>query len=231
MNAALNTPQNVVAYLRVSTDEQADSGLGLEAQAAAISVEADRRGWTIVETFVDAGVSGSVAPMARPGMAAAVEFCCEGKAGVVVASKLDRFSRDTSHALDFNHEAKRCGFHWFAVDSDGDTTTADGEFMFTMKMGLATRERKLNGERTKAALAAKKAQGHRLGRPVTTPEATRQRIAELRDSGLSWAKVAEAAEAEGHNRPSTGKPYGRSGCQKIYASVVLDRDAEEAAGN
>jgi len=92
---------------------------------------------------------------------------------------------------------------------------------------LRDRERKLISERTKAALAERKAEGLRLGRPTTTPEEIRHGIAELRESGLSWAKVAEAAEANGWNRPSTGTPYGRSGCQKIYASVLLDREANE----
>ena len=221
----MGTTQKVAAYLRVSTDEQADSGLGLEAQAASIAAEAEQRGWEIVATFTDEGVSGSVAPLDRPGLAAAVDLACANEASIIVAAKLDRFSRDTRHALDFNAHARVCNFNWFAVDSEDDTTTADGEFLFTLRMGLATRERKLIGERTKAALAAKKARGHRLGRPVTTPDEIRNRIAELRDSGLSWAKVAAQAEAEGLNRPTTGKPYGRSGCQKVYASIVLDREA------
>lgn len=225
----MEPPQQVVAYLRVSTEEQADSGLGLEAQASAIAAEAERRNWTVVETFTDAGVSGSVQPMDRPGMASAVSMCRDGQADVIVAAKLDRLSRDTRHALAFHEFANRCGFKWLAVDADDDTTTADGEFLFTMRMGLATRERKLIGERTKAALQVKKANGARLGRPVSTPEATRSRIAELRDSGLSWAKVAAAASEEGVNRPTSGKPYGRSGCQKIYASVLLDREAANFA--
>ena len=66
-------------------------------------------------------------------------------------------------------------------------------------------------------------------RDRTTPDEIRERVAELRDSGLSWAKVAAALETEGMNRPSSGKPYGRSGCQKLYASVVLDREAQEVA--
>lgn len=223
--------RNVVAYLRVSTEEQADSGLGLEAQRNQIEAEAQRRGWNIVAAFTDEGISGSIAPLDRPALAEAVDLCCNSDASVIIAAKLDRLSRDTRHALAFNEHANRCGFRWFAVDADDDTTTADGEFLFTMKMGLATRERKLIGERTSAALQAKKAQGARLGRPVTTPDEIRLRIAELRDSGLSWAKVAVQAESEGLNRPSTGKPYGRSGCQKIYASVMLDRETADVSAS
>ena len=228
MQYAARTTQRVAAYLRVSTAEQADSRLGLEAQEAAIQGEAERRGWQIVATFTDEGVSGSVAPLERPGLSDAVQLACDKEADIIVSAKLDRFSRDTEHALHFMRHAEKCGFLWFAVDSQDDTTTAIGIMSFTVKMTFATYERNLARERTSAALQAKKAQGARLGRPVTTPDEIRLRIAELRDSGLSWARVAAQAEAEGLNRPKTGKPYGRSGCQKIYASVVLDRAAAEA---
>ena len=228
MQSAESTTQRVAAYLRVSTDEQADSRLGLEAQEASIRAEADRRGWEIVATYTDEGVSGSVAPLNRPGLAAAVGLACDKGADIIVSAKLDRFSRDTEHALHFMRHAEKCGFLWFAVDSQDDTTTAIGIMSFTVKMTFATYERNLARERTSAALQAKKARGARLGRPVTTPQEIRSRIAELRDSGLSWAKVAAQVEAEGLNRPSTGKPYGRSGCQKIYSSIVLDREAVKA---
>ena len=229
MDTAGEPSQRVAAYLRVSTDEQADSRLGLEAQEASIKAEAERRGWEIVATFTDEGVSGSVAPLDRRGLAAAVDLACDKGADIIVSAKLDRFSRDTEHALHFMRHAEQCSFLWFAVDSQDDTTTAIGIMSFTVKVTFATYERNLARERTSAALQAKKAQGHRLGRPVTTPNETRHRIAELRDSGLSWAKVAGQAEAEGLNRPSTGKPYGRSGCQKVYASVLLDREAKESS--
>ena len=88
MNKAANTSRNVVAYLRVSTDEQAESGLGLEAQRASITAEAERRDWNIVAEFTDAGVSGSVAPLDRPGLAEAVELCCDSDASVIIAAKL-----------------------------------------------------------------------------------------------------------------------------------------------
>lgn len=215
--------QNVVAYLRVSTAEQVDSGLGLEAQAASIAAEADRRGWSIVETFADAGVSGSIAPLNRPGMAEAVGYCSTGGAGVIVVAKLDRLSRDTKHALEFNEQANRRGFRWFAVDADDDTTTADGEFMFTMRMGLATRERKLIGERTRAALAAKKAQGHRLGRPIALPEDVRQRIATERRLGSTYRAIAARLTAEGVPTARGGSWHAAT-ISEVCKSVELDAE-------
>ena len=57
---------SVVGYIRVSTAEQADSGAGLEAQRAAIEAEAQRRGWTLLRMFEDAGASGK-SMNGRPG--------------------------------------------------------------------------------------------------------------------------------------------------------------------
>jgi DNA invertase Pin-like site-specific DNA recombinase len=70
------------------------------------------------------------------------------------------------------------------------------------------------GERTKAALAVKKARGARLGGPVTTPTEIRARVAELWAQGLSLAKVTAAINAEGH-RTSVGTPWIRSGLQRL----------------
>src|SRR3954471_3387194 len=85
-------PAHVVAYVRVSTDEQADSGAGLTAQRAAISAEAARRGWTVIAWHEDAGISGkSIA--GRPGLGAALEAVETGQAAGIVVAKLDRLSR------------------------------------------------------------------------------------------------------------------------------------------
>jgi DNA invertase Pin-like site-specific DNA recombinase len=90
-------PGKVTAYLRVSTDEQAVSGLGLEAQEEAIRRGAEMRGYNIVATFSDLGVSGSVAPEARQGLAAALGSA-RASAGTLMVAKLDRLSRSI---LDF----------------------------------------------------------------------------------------------------------------------------------
>src|SRR5688572_29091073 len=82
---------NVVGYIRVSTEEQADSRAGLDAQRAAILAEADRRGWRLVDLIEDAGWSGR--DMKRPGMQAALEALRAKRADTLVVAKLDRLSR------------------------------------------------------------------------------------------------------------------------------------------
>ena len=79
----------VVGYIRVSTAEQADSGAGLEAQRGAIEAEAQRRGWTLLRTFEDAGASGK-SMNGRPGLQEALQAVERGEAyALVVASSID----------------------------------------------------------------------------------------------------------------------------------------------
>src|SRR3954471_14904836 len=87
----------VVGYIRVSTDEQAESGAGLAAQRAAIITECTRRGWTLIETFEDAGASGKALD-GRPQLAAALHAVETGQAATLVVAKLDRLSRSVQDA-------------------------------------------------------------------------------------------------------------------------------------
>src|SRR5271166_5673842 len=84
---------HVIAYVRCSTEEQAVSGAGLQAQRTAILAEAERRGWTEADvTFVeDAGYSGR--DLHRPGIVAAIDALRHQRADTLVVSKLDRLSR------------------------------------------------------------------------------------------------------------------------------------------
>lgn len=83
-----------VAYLRVSTAEQSDSGLGLDAQRRTIEAHARAKGVTIVDWFTDAGVSGGTAPSKRPAMRGALAALADRKAETLLAAKLDRISLD-----------------------------------------------------------------------------------------------------------------------------------------
>ena len=84
----------VVGYLRCSTDEQAESGLGLDAQRAAVEAACAAKGWTVTEWAVDEGVSGSVARGDRTAMASTLQLLESREAGALVAAKVDRIARD-----------------------------------------------------------------------------------------------------------------------------------------
>jgi DNA invertase Pin-like site-specific DNA recombinase len=147
--------KRTVAYLRVSTQRQRRSGLGIEAQRAAIARFAEAEGLTIIGEYVEAETGkGSDALDRRPQLAAALAAARSAKCSVVVA-KLDRLSRDVAFVSGLM--AQRVPFIVAELGRDADP------FMLHLYAALAEKERRLISERTKAALAAKKAAGALLG--------------------------------------------------------------------
>lgn len=133
----------VIAYYRVSTKSQGESGLGIEAQHEYIAVAAEQNGWEVVGEYTDSGVSGSVAPIDRPECSKAIAACKEHDAVLVVA-KLDRLSRDVEHIAGM---MKRNNFK---VATMPHATTVE----LHIHAMLAEQERTFISERTKAALKA-----------------------------------------------------------------------------
>lgn len=156
---------NVIAYTRVSTSEQGKSGLGLEAQLAYINNFCEFHKLTIVAHYEDV-VSGKLdSEEDRPGMAKAFHHAKKIGAAVVV-SKLDRLSRRAGFIL--NLMEKQIKFYSAERGLDVDP------FMLHLDAILAEKERKTIGERTRMALAAKKARGEVLGcHTHKDPEAAR----------------------------------------------------------
>jgi len=95
---------NVVAYLRVSTDEQVQSGLGLDAQRTAVEQEAVRRGWSVTWE-ADEGVSGKLRN--RPALDRALARLRAGEAQALVVAKMDRLGRSVIQASDVLETARR----------------------------------------------------------------------------------------------------------------------------
>jgi DNA invertase Pin-like site-specific DNA recombinase len=183
-----------IGYLRVSTDEQADSRAGLDAQRAAILAEAERRGWHLVEVIEDAGFSGK--DLNRPGIAAALDALRRHKADTLVVAKLDRLSRSM---LDFAALMDRASReHWalVALDLGVDTTTPAGEMMANVLATFAQFERRLIGQRTRDALAIKRASGTLLGRRRTMPDAVLARIRAERAEGRTLRAIADGLTAD-----------------------------------
>src|SRR5215213_6077825 len=185
MSRTKNAPASTaVAYLRVSTDEQAESGAGLDAQRAAIEAEATRRGWTITEWHVDAGVSGK-SLNGRPALADALDAVRGRRAAALVVAKLDRLSRSLLDFAGLMADAQREKWNLVALDLGIDLSTPAGEFMASVMASAAQWERRIIGQRTKDALAARKAAGVRLGRPRLLDDATVTRIVSAHTAGDS----------------------------------------------
>ena len=193
----------VVGYIRVSTAEQADSGAGLEAQRAAVELEAERRSWTLLEIFEDAGASGK--SLNRPGLAGALAMIESGEASVIIVSKLDRLSRSVHDFAGLMQAAQRQGWALVALDVGIDMTTPAGGLIANVMASVAEWERRVIGERTVAALAARRAAGVQLGRPrEMSPEAV-ERIRELHRDGARVAEIARVLNAEGVATPRGGR--------------------------
>lgn len=178
-----------VAYLRVSTEEQATSGLGLAAQRASIETEAARRGLTIVGWFADEGISGK-AIANRPALADAITAVEACTAESLIVAKLDRLSRSVADASQMLDRANRNGWRILSADLAVDQTTPAGEAAASMMIVFSQLERRLISQRTKDALAQKKAQGVRLGRPSTTPAEVTRRILDASAAGKSLRTIA-----------------------------------------
>ena len=206
----------VVGYLRVSTEEQAVSGLGLEAQRATIAARADAEGWTVVSWLTDEGVSGAVAPVERPGLSAALDAVSDGRASRLVASHLSRIGRSAARVLDLDTLAAAEGWGLVMCDLQIDTATAAGRFLLGNMAAAAEYERNLVSERTRAALAVKRAQGVRLGRPSLLDQETVARIVSERDAGKTWQAVADGLMADGVATAQGGVRWHPASVRKVY---------------
>lgn len=214
MNRKRPTPTTsdaVVAYLRVSTDEQAESGAGLAAQRAAIETECDRRGWTLIESFTDAGISGK-SMTGRPALADALVAVEDGLASALVVAKLDRLSRSLLDFAALMNRAQARSWNLVALDLGIDLSTPAGEFLASVMASAAQWERRIIGQRTRDALAAKRAAGVRLGRPRSLTDDVVSRIVTERRSGRTLSAIAA-------NLTAQGVPTGQGG-ERWYPSTV-----------
>ena len=172
----------LVAYVRVSTDRQGKSGLGMEAQRAAIEQFASAHGYTLVRMFEEVETAkGADALDRRPQLAAALAAARRLRCAVIVA-KLDRLSRDVAFIAGLM--VQRVPFIVAELGADADP------FMLHVYAALAEKERALIAQRTKAALQAKKAAGAQLGNRTNLGEASKAGAASnARDADAFAANV------------------------------------------
>jgi DNA invertase Pin-like site-specific DNA recombinase len=203
-----------VGYVRVSTDEQGNSGLGLESQRRALKEEAQRRGWSFAAIHEDvaSGKSGS----GRSGLQAALDAVNAGDADVLVAVRVDRLSRSLRDLIELMDRSVQGGWSLTTLDLRVDTTTPHGKAMARMAGVFAELERDLIAERTKAALAVKKEQGVKLGRPVTMAKDVRRRIERMRTRGLGWTAIAERLNKEGVPTAQGGRQWYPSTVRSMF---------------
>ncbi len=204
----------VLGYVRVSTSEQASSGAGLAAQRAAIAEEATRRGWTLIDTIEDAGYSAR--DIKRPGIRLALDLLSARQADALVVAKLDRLSRSMLDFAGIMAQAQKQAWGMVALDVNVDTTTASGEMMANVMAAFAQFERRLISQRTRDALAQRKAEGVRLGRAREIAPELEHRIRALKADGLTLRAIAAQLDAEGVATPS-GRPWQPSTLHRVLS--------------
>ena len=198
----------VIGYLRVSTEEQANEGVSLDAQRATIQAYATLRGLDLIEIIVDEGVSGGKELASRPGGSRVAELASKGKVQAVIACKLDRLFRDAADCLNTTKEWDRKDVALHLIDVGGqsiDTSSTMGRFFLTMMAGVAEMERNMIRDRTKAAMSHKRTKGERISRFAPfgfkfegdtviadeTEQAIISDIRTLRDGGWSYQRICD----------------------------------------
>ena len=167
--------RNAALYVRVSTDGQT-----VENQVRELKQIAERRGWTVVETYSDAGISGSKGRNHRPGLDAMLNDAKRRKFDVVMAWAIDRLGRSLIDLLGTIQELEACGVDLFLEQQAIDTTTPAGKLMFQVCGAFAEFERSMIRQRVKLGLKRAVANGKRLGRPQIEGELERKAQRELR---------------------------------------------------
>ena len=209
-----------VGYCRVSTDQQGESGAGLDAQDRAIRAEATRREWDLIAVRVDIGSGGSM--KRRPELAATLDTLTSGLASTLVVAKLDRLSRSLVDFAGLMSRAQREGWSIVALDIGVDTSTVNGELVASIIMALAQWERRVIGQRTRDALGSVRARGVRLGRPVTTHADTEAMIRIMRSSGQGWRAIARALDAAEVPTSQGGAVWRASSVRAIHLRAARE---------
>lgn len=220
-----------VAYLRCSTDKQAERGLTLEIQAEKVAAYAALYDIVLVEVIVDAGLSAKT--LVRPGLQQALAMLKSGAAEALLVMKLDRLSRSVADlgTLVEKYFQKAA---LLSVTEQLDTRSAGGRLCLNLLASVAQWERETIGERTAHAMQAKKARhqrvgavpfGYRLGddgkslSPLEDEQVVIAKARDLRSSGLSLREVAKQLDDAGH-RSRSGRAMAAEQVRRLVTTAA-----------
>lgn len=228
--APARSARRIVAYVRVSTEKQADNGVSLDAQEAKVRAYAALHDAELVGLHVDAGRSASTLDD-RPALADALAALRRGEADALLVVKLDRLTRSTRDLGELLDRATREGWAILSVAESLDTATAAGRLVVSVLGAVAQWEREAIGERTSAAMQHLRAEGRYTGGrcrygyrvdadgllvPDDNEQAALSVVAELRAAGLSLRAISAELAARGF-LSRTGRPFTASTLQNLAA--------------
>jgi site-specific DNA recombinase len=232
MENTTQKPRIGLAYLRVSSDQQAKSGLGISGQKEHIRNYAKSQGIRIKKYYCDAGISGAKGIDNRPALAQMLEDLSDGQ--VILCAKRDRLSRDAFLNMWIEKEAGKVNAQIESACGEGNGDNPASEMMRRIVDAFSQYERQLVSERTKIALKKAKERGTTLGKPpygykrdsigrmVKNPDTypIRERMVELYEDGNGWSAICHILNDEGV-LSQTGKKWSPTVVMRILSKENL----------
>ncbi len=175
--------QRVAIYARVSTTEGKQTPKN---QLRQLRTYAKARDFTVIAEYIDHATGRNEK---RPEYQKLLDAVRKRQADIVLVWRYDRFARSTKALITALNEFRTLGVDFISYQENIDTTTPQGEMVFTIMASLAQFESALIGERTKAGMQRAREQGKRVHRPPL-PEKTKREIARLREQGVSIKSIS-----------------------------------------
>jgi site-specific DNA recombinase len=200
-----------VGYIRVSTDQQADRGVSLEAQAERVRAMATVQGAELIDVVVDGGESAKT--MNRPGLQRILSLVQAGAVQAVIVAKLDRLTRSVKDLCSLLELFEKRSVALISVAESLDTASAAGRLVITIMGAVSQWEREAIGERTREALRHKRSKGERVGNiefgyrlaaddwhvePNPPEQKALAAIRKLRQNGRTLRAIAATLNRGGH---------------------------------
>jgi|HubBroStandDraft_6_1064221.scaffolds.fasta_scaffold110810_1 site-specific DNA recombinase len=231
-------PRRTIAYVRVSTDSQAEQGFSIDAQEARVAAYAVALGWDVSETIRDAGESAK--SLRRPGIGKILDATRRGEVERVIVAKLDRLTRSTRDLADLLDLFAKHDVSLVSVSEHLDTKSATGRFFVGMLAQISQWEREVIGERTRDVLGNKRRSGQvycgktpfgfRRDGDKLVPDTAQQRALKtakaMHGAGATLRQIAAKLEALGAT-PNNG---GSRWYAQSVKHVLTSRMATEALG-
>ena len=206
-----------LGYVRVSTTDQVDKGASLDAQRAALTTEADRRGWDL-EIVADEGLSAKT--MNRPALQEALDRLDRGDADSLLSIRLDRISRSVADFAGLIDRAGRKGWGLVLLSPDIDLADPAGRFTANVLASAAQYERELIGVRTREGMAQRRAEGVQFGRPRTLTGSVVARIINAGTAGSGWSAIARELNDAGVPTAQGGRAWYPATVRKVYLAQI-----------
>lgn len=211
-----DTQPLALAYVRVSTNEQAEEGASLAEQEHALTMAAERDGFRVEVIHEEGGKSGK-SLNGRPALRDALDRLDRGEAAALYGKRLSRLSRSVADFAQLLDRAKRKGWRVVVLDADVDTSTPSGSLLVNILAATAQYEREIIAANTRDALAQRRREGVRLGRPSTLSCELVARVVELRSEGRSLRGIADALNVEEVPTAHGGSKWHASTVRKVLA--------------